>query len=294
MILLFDKKKIVRLKEWKIPKRIYPAIGASLFILMMASILEDESKEPSTRQPVTNAYGPFRSYSSGNKSEPLAVIANPAVNPQIAVASTKDETTTNVYGPFYTYPTSESYHKASPQSSVCNFSPLIEVKAGYFFFTDSKMRKVFNQGGLDLQVALSYPLWKWAQIYLAGERVEKKGRAVHCQNRTHFWDYMASLGLKGVVCVSPKTQWYLTVGPRYFYVHVHNNSPHVDRKLNRSTVGGFVGTGFNFFPIEHLAIDVFGEYSYGRINFNANKGHVYGETRQVGGFAFGGGLGYAF
>lgn len=260
---------------------------------MMVSILESKEKEPSTRQPVTSAYGPFRSYPE-NKSEPLAVIAPLAVAPQKSISSKNNESTTNVYGPFYTYPTSDSYRKNKPLPSACNIAPLIEVKAGYFFFTDSKMKKVFNQGGLDLQLALSYPLWKWAQLYVAGERVERKGRSTHCQKRTHFWNYTASVGLKGSACISSKTQWYLTLGPRFFYVHVHNNSPFVDRKVNHSAVGGFVGTGFNFFPIPHLALDVFGEYSYGRMNFNAHKNHVYGENRQVGGFAFGGGLGYAF
>lgn len=180
------------------------------------------------------------------------------------------------------------------KSSPCKVRPSFEVRAGYFVFTDHKMRKVFNQGGLDLQAALSLPIYRWLQLYIAGERVEKKGRSTNCHRRTHFWDYTASLGLKGVACLSPGAQWYLTVGPRYFYVHVHNNSPFVDRKVNHSGVGGFAGTGFNFFPVKNFFIDVFGEYSYGRLKFHAHKNHVYGEDRMVGGFAVGGGLGFAF
>jgi hypothetical protein len=39
---------------------------------------------------------------------------------------------------------------------------------------------------------------------------------------------------------------------------------------------------------------VFGEYSYKRIHLNPSKSRVYGEKVQVGGLAFGVGLGYAF
>lgn len=172
--------------------------------------------------------------------------------------------------------------------------PNIEAKIGYFFFGGHKMRKIYDDGGLDLQLSGSYPIWRWLEIYGSAEFIEKHGRSLEGEEKTRIWEYPFSLGLKAVVPIGTVTQYYFTIGPRYIYVHVHNNSPHVDRKLNHSGIGGFVGTGFNFFFSRNFFLDLFGEYSYARLHFHAHKKNVYGERAQVGGFAFGGGLGYAF
>lgn len=171
----------------------------------------------------------------------------------------------------------------------------IEAKAGYFFFTESKMRKVYDQGGLDLQISGSYPVWKWLQIYASMEFIERHGRSLNAHRKVRLWEYPFTLGLKGVVDVSHHVRYYLTLGPRFFYVHVHNNSPYFARKMNHSTVGGFLGTGFQFKPTRHFFIDIFGEYSYARMHFHGQfHKPTYKEGAQVGGFTFGGGLGYAF
>jgi hypothetical protein len=75
---------------------------------------------------------------------------------------------------------------------------------------------------------------------------------------------------------------------------VRNNSHFVDKQINENGIGGFVGTGFNFLPTPHLLIDIFGEYSYCRLHFHTHKALTTGRKVQVGGFAIGAGLGYAF
>jgi hypothetical protein len=178
--------------------------------------------------------------------------------------------------------------------STDEIQPTIEFKAGYFFFADGKMRKIYNEGGLDLQIAGSYPIWKWMQIYGSVEYIERHGRSLNSHQKTRIWQYPISLGLKSVAKICKSTQYYLTIGPRYFFVHTHANSSHVDKTMNQNGIGGFVGTGFNFLPTDHLLIDVFGEYSYCKLHFHPHKKHTYGRSIQVGGFAFGVGLGYAF
>src|SRR5262245_20901729 len=41
----------------------------------------------------------------------------------------------------------------------CIFQPSFEVKAGYFFFSQPKMRKIYDKNGLDIQLCASYPFW---------------------------------------------------------------------------------------------------------------------------------------
>lgn len=180
------------------------------------------------------------------------------------------------------------------QKKQNTFPAIIEAKAGYFFFWDSKMRKIYDDDGLDLQIAATYPLWKWMQIYGSVEYAEKSGRSLHEHQKARIWEYPVTLGLQAVAVITPKIHYYFTLAPRYVYVHQHSNSSTFDRKMNHSGVGGFAGTGFHFFPREHFVVDLFGEYTYCRLHFHAHKKFAYGESAQVGGLVFGGGLGYAF
>lgn len=177
---------------------------------------------------------------------------------------------------------------------VEGIKPLLEVKGAYFFFSDSKMRKIFNKGGGDVQLSASYPIWKWLQIYGSVEYMQRHGKSLGGHQKTSLWEVPLSLGLKPVIKISPAVHYYLTLGPRYFFVHTHANSSYVDKTLHENGCGGFANMGFNFFPVRHLVVDVFGEYSYKRMHFHSHKHNVYGEKVQIGGFAFGAGLGYAF
>lgn len=180
-----------------------------------------------------------------------------------------------------------SVHKPKLQSQL-------EVKVGYFFFTNSKMRKVYDSGGWDLQLSGSFPVWKWLELYASVEYLEKHGRTLGLHQKTSLWEVPLSLGLKPVVKIADWAQYYAALGPRYIFVHVHNHSSSLDRTLDQNGVGGFVNTGFNFFPTRHFVVDIFGEYSYARMHFHASNKNLQGETAQVGGLLFGVGLGYVF
>lgn len=187
-----------------------------------------------------------------------------------------------------------------PESNApyLSIGPVLEAKAGYFFFADSKMRKIYDKGGLDLQLSLSYPVQTWPErygldIYASVEYLQRSGKSLGSREKTSIWEIPVSLGLKPIFAICPKVQYYFAVGPRYFYVHQHNHSSYVSKNIDRNVIGLFVNTGFNFIPCSHFLIDLFGEYSFARTHFHS-KSNTYGRKVQVGGFAFGAGLGYAF
>jgi hypothetical protein len=188
-------------------------------------------------------------------------------------------------------PTTSSSTRSSKRN---DYRSLLEFKAGYFFFGDSKMREIYDQGGLDLQLCASVPVWRWLQVYASVEYLEKHGRSLKGHEKTRIWEIPLSLGLEAVARFCNSFQYYFTIGPRYFFVHQHTRSHFVDKSLSQNGLGGFVNTGFRYFPNKHFFVDVFGEYSYCRLHFHPHKEHVYGESAQVGGFTFGGGIGYAF
>jgi hypothetical protein len=172
--------------------------------------------------------------------------------------------------------------------------PLIEVKGGYFFFTDSDMRNVFDQGGLDVQISGSYPVYKVLHVYGSVEYLEKSGHSINAHQKTSLWAVPFNLGLRPVFPIGNHVAYYFTIGPRYSLVYVHNRSSYVPKRMQARGFGGFVNTGFLFLIGKHFTLDIFGEYSYTRLSFHSSMMGTQGHTVQVGGLTFGGGLGYSF
>jgi len=182
----------------------------------------------------------------------------------------------------------------SHRSKTHKRRPVVEIKAGYFFFSNHILRKIYNNGGLDAQVNLSYPIWRWLQIYGSVEYFEKHGRSLNAHQKTRIWEIPLSLGLKTIIPLGHKAQYYITLGPRYFFVDQDNSSSFVSTTMSGNGLGCFGNTGVNFLLNHHLLVDVFGEFSYKRMLFHSSKHHVYGRSIQIGGYTFGLGLGYTF
>ncbi|MGL5264453.1 MAG: hypothetical protein ACRDAI_07815 [Candidatus Rhabdochlamydia sp.] len=183
-------------------------------------------------------------------------------------------------------------------SSCCCFQPLFEIKMGYFFFSNSKMRKVYDRGGLDIQLCASYPLWnltsRWSfNAYGAVEYFHRSGKSINGHEKTSLWSIPINIGLKPVYAITANIHYYFAIGPRYSYIHQHNHSSYIYKNKSRNDLGFFVNTGFNFIPCDHFVIDIFGESSYAKMHFHGGS-LVYTRNIQVGGFTFGGGLGYEF
>lgn len=183
-------------------------------------------------------------------------------------------------------------------TSCCFCQPLVEIKTGYFIFSDSKMRKIYDRGGLDLQLCTSYPLWylggQWIlNAYGAIEYFHKSGTSINGHQHTSLWSIPVNIGLKPVYAINDHMQFYFAIGPRYLFIHQHNRSSYVYKNQSRNSLGLFINTGFNYILWNRIVIDLFGEYSYAKMHFHG-KSNVYTRNIQIGGITFGGGLGYGF
>jgi opacity protein-like surface antigen len=186
------------------------------------------------------------------------------------------------------------------ESSPCYFSqPLFEVKTGYYFFSNSIMRKVYDKGGLDIQLCTSCPLWnltsRWTlNAYGAVEYFYLSGKSINGDQKTSLWAVPINIGLKPVYAINANMQYYFAIGPRSFYIHQHNLSSFVYKNKNGNGLGFFINTGFNYALNDHFVIDIFGEYSYAKVHFHGGNPLIYTRNIQIGGFTFGAGLGYEF
>ncbi len=177
--------------------------------------------------------------------------------------------------------------------------PFVEFKTGYFFFSDSKMRKIYDRGGLDLQLSGSYPICdlscNWSlNAYGAVEYFHRFGKSLNGHQKTSIWSVPVNIGLKSIYAINSEMQYYLAFGPRYFYIHQHNCSEYVPEQRSRNGIGAFANTGIHYLLCDQWGLDLFGEYSYATIHFHRGKTNSYSSKIQVGGFTFGGGLGYVY
>lgn len=174
--------------------------------------------------------------------------------------------------------------------------PYIDAKVGYFFFSSSTMDRVYPQGGLDLQLSGGYPIVQYLRVYGSGEYFRKSGHSLNGDQKTSIWNVPLSIGLQPVVRIpsSLPVDFYFTIGPRYIFSWVHNDSAFVSSRMKANGLGGFINAGFQIKYGCHFIMDFFGEYSYARLSYKSTVANSQGNRVQVGGFTFGGGIGYAF
>lgn len=185
------------------------------------------------------------------------------------------------------------------QSPILESKPILETKGSYFLFASSKMRQIYDHGGWDIQLSSSIPVWKPMEpfnlnVYGSIEFLRCSGHSTEEHSKTYVWQLPINIGIKPIFLLSKKIQYYVALGPRYFFIHQHNFSQYVDKSRSRNGLGLFVNTGFNFILYQRMVIDLCMEYSYAKTHLHSSIPNVYTRTLQVGGLSFGGGLGYSF
>jgi hypothetical protein len=173
----------------------------------------------------------------------------------------------------------------------------LEIKPSYFFFSASPMKHIYNNGCFEIQGSVSVPAFFCAYLDFYGSIGYRKawGHALSTCEKTNIAIIPVDFGLKPIFNFWKRFYYSFAIGPRYFHLRQHNNSPYVDCILKGSGIGFFVNTGFNVLLADCCLLGIFGEYSYEKKAICPNMPNVYSNgSMQVGGFAFGASWGYAF
>lgn len=168
----------------------------------------------------------------------------------------------------------------------------VEAKAGYFIFKNSKMRDVYDNGGFEIQLSGSYHLLDVWHLYGSVGYLQACGKSMNFHEKTKIWQIPVDIGLKPIVALTPCMDWFMAIGPRFFYVHQRNHSDYVSKNVEKGNIGMFVNSGIDFTPACNYYINLFGEYSYQPIRPSSSKDGVHSKTIQIGGFTVGVGFGY--
>ena len=180
--------------------------------------------------------------------------------------------------------------------TVCMIVTLwTEIKPSYFFFAASPINDIYKHGGFELQGSVSVPLCTYLDFYGSIGYRKAWGHALNTCEKTSLTVIPVDIGLKPIFNFCERFYYFFAIGPRYFYVHQRNHSPYVDCIINGSGIGLFANTGFNVLVADCLLLGIFGEYSYEKKKICPHKSNVYSNGNvQIGGFACGASVGYAF
>lgn len=185
---------------------------------------------------------------------------------------------------------------------ACIVSPLhahtsstwLEIKPGYFFFSNHTLRKIYH-GGFEIQGSVTYPVYRMLAVYGSLGYIQVKGKSLHAHQKTSVFQVPFDVGLRAIANFSDCAKGYLSIGPRYFYFHQHNDSSYVNKKINRSGLGFFINGGCNFIKNDRFLLGFFGEYAFEQKSVKSNLPNVYGKQDvQIGGFTFGASVGFVF
>ena len=181
----------------------------------------------------------------------------------------------------------QSLHAEIPQA-------WLELKPGYFFFANHTLRKIYH-GGFEIQGSASYPLGEVIALYGSLGYLQAKGKSLQGNQKTTISQMPFDVGLRAIARFGEYVKGYLSIGPRYFYFHQHNDSTYVDRDIRRSGIGFFINGGCNFIKNDRFLLGIFGEYGFEQKSFTSTLPNVYGRQGiQIGGFTFGASVGCVF
>lgn len=178
---------------------------------------------------------------------------------------------------------------------AANFATWLEAKSSYFFFLDSTMKDIYHKGGFQVQGSASIPIYNNIDLYGSIGYRKVHGYALNSGEKTSLTVVPIDIGIKPIFTLNPNSYFFLAMGPRGFYFRQHNDSAYVSPSVSSGNVGFFVNSGFNTIIAKHFLLGIFGEYSYEKKTIIPSRQNVFSAgSTQMGGFAFGIGLGYNF
>lgn len=188
-----------------------------------------------------------------------------------------------------------------PLGALFGAEALVEAKAGYFYPTDHKFRKIYSGGGV-YGMEVSYEalcnVYAWGSVnYFSqdGRSYQEGPDTVDIDtNRTSIEIVPLGFGLK-YLYNSCYGDFYVAAGPLATHMHIKDHSPFVIQRINKWGWGGTVKLGANFDLCDNLYLNVFSDYSYMKMDFHyTDNQRVVRTEADISGISVGAGLGYKF
>lgn len=184
-------------------------------------------------------------------------------------------------------------------SHLYGLDVLLEVKGAYFLPTNGHFSAIFGGGALygpELTVQLAKQSSWYGFCSLDYFAQSGCSECIPSPTRINMW-----IGAVGVKYFFPRVRdcldFYVGLGVEPIYARITNCSPFVEQKQTRWTGGGLAKVGMYWRLPRGFLLDFFVDYSAAQLSSGADRNSnccVVPENFYIGGFVFGGGLGYCF
>lgn len=172
-----------------------------------------------------------------------------------------------------------------------------EIEPGYYYFTDSDMRKFFNDGGFTVRAETGYRFYGPFTVWIDGGYFQKSGSAIGGNEDLEIKLATLTLGLKLTYFFNSCVAIYGGAGPRLFMMMMDNDSPFVRGDDNEIGIGGGFDAGLWVFPIPqwpNFFFDAFVDYSWKKMKVEPDEISSMDNDVDVSGISAGLGIGIRF
>ena len=166
-----------------------------------------------------------------------------------------------------------------------------EAKGGYFRPESHVAKKIYGEGWPHFEVDASYELSRDIELWGSVGYLFNNGKSLGTHESANVWILPLTLGSRYVYHFEA-LDFYVGVGPRYFFYHEHAHSEWVKSQVSKNAIGGAALGGLRFEFLTHGVLDFFADYGYCKIKIPGSKPFVKGHTFQIGGWSVGIGVGY--
>lgn len=178
---------------------------------------------------------------------------------------------------------------------AADVTPWLEIKPSYFFFSASPMHDIYRHGAFQIQASTSIPWCHYLDFYASVGYRKAHGSALNGDQITSLSVVPLDIGLKPIFTFDERLSYFFAFGPRFFYFSQSNDVLSDTSLIHDGGIGLFVNTGLNIELAECILLGIFGEYSYEKKTILPTLPNLYSNGPvQIGGFALGVSLGYAF
>lgn len=170
----------------------------------------------------------------------------------------------------------------------------LSYRMGYFLPNNKVIRKIYHHG-ISYQLEFDWNFWKGFYFFSNADYFSNSGHSLNFHSDTQIrivgW-------LNGFGYLYKWASWiglYAGIGPKAFFYYNHDHAPYVKENISKTTAGFGTKTGFLFFPYKCILVDLFADYSYGRVHFkNQRSSNILRFSTNAGGLTIGGGIGAQF
>lgn len=152
-----------------------------------------------------------------------------------------------------------------------------ELRVGDFCPTSKKIRRIYNDHHLDLEVEASLKYCQNSALWANVNYVRQNGHSIGLKNETTLKLYPVSVGYKTFYGLGSSFLAYFGLGVSYTQVKIRDRpSEQIKGKIEKKAWGTVAKGGAIYYICSNIFADLFCDYYYTEVELNDHKNNIGG------------------